>query len=103
MLLFWMFFVLVFSEAVLVLDRSSNCIIPSWSTRCSGRNLVMDRLMEIRSMIRELGNGGLWAVTKVALMPCTQAFDYEHEHRPPRRTEHEHDRILWSPRPEWPC
>jgi hypothetical protein len=60
----------------------------------------MDRLMEIRSMIRELGNGGLWAVTKVALMPCTQAFDYDHEHRPPRRTEHEHDRILWSPRPE---
>jgi hypothetical protein len=27
----------------------------------------MDRLMEIRSMIRELGNGGLWAVTQVAL------------------------------------
>jgi hypothetical protein len=61
MVLFWLFFVLVLSEAVLVLvlDRSSNCIIPSWSTRCSGRNLVMDRLMEIRSMIRELGNGGL--------------------------------------------
>ena len=34
------------SEAVLVLDRSSNCIIPSWLTRCSGSNLVMDRLME---------------------------------------------------------
>ena len=25
--------------------------------------------MEIRSMIRSLGNGGLWAVTQVALMP----------------------------------
>jgi hypothetical protein len=71
MVLFWLFFVLVLSEAVLVLDRSSNCIIPSWSTRCSGRNLVIDRLMEIRSMIRELGNGGLWAVTEVALMPFT--------------------------------
>jgi hypothetical protein len=39
MVLFWLFFVLVLvlSEAVLVLvlvlDRSSNCIIPSWSTR----------------------------------------------------------------------
>jgi hypothetical protein len=33
----------------------------------------MDRLMEIRSMIRELGNGGLWAVTQVALMPCTRS------------------------------
>ena len=60
----------------------------------------MDRLMDKRSMIRELGNGGLWAVMEVALMPCTQAFDYEHEHRPLRRTEHEHDRILWSRRPE---
>jgi hypothetical protein len=69
MVLFWLFFVLVLvlSEAVLVLDqsidrsidRSCNCIIPSWSTRCSGRNLVMVWLMEIRSMIRELGNGGL--------------------------------------------
>jgi hypothetical protein len=31
MVLFWLFFVLVIvlSEAVLVLDRSSNCIIPS--------------------------------------------------------------------------
>jgi hypothetical protein len=29
--------------------------------------------MEIRSMIRELGNGGLWAVTEVALMPCTRS------------------------------
>ncbi len=37
MVLFWMFFVLVL---VLVLDRSLNCIIPSWSTRYSGRNLV---------------------------------------------------------------
>jgi len=69
MVMLWLFFVLVLvlvlvlSEAVLVLvlvlDRSSNCIIPSWSTRCSGGNLVTDRLMEIRSMIRELGNGGL--------------------------------------------
>jgi hypothetical protein len=58
---------------VLVLDRSSDCIIPSWSTRCSGRNLVKDRLTEIRSMIRESGNGGLWAVTEVALMPCTRS------------------------------
>ena len=49
------FFVLVF---VLVLDRSCDCIIPSCSTRCSGGNLVMDRITEIRSMIRELGNGG---------------------------------------------
>jgi len=64
MVLFWLFFVLV-----LVLDRLYNCIMPSWSTRCSGGNLVMDRLMEIRSMIRESGNGGLWAVTEVALMP----------------------------------
>jgi hypothetical protein len=35
--MFWLFFVLVIvlSEAVLVLvlDRSSNCIIPSWSKR----------------------------------------------------------------------
>jgi len=61
MVLFWLFF-------VLVLDRSSNCIIPSWSTRCSGGNLVMDWLVEIRSIIHELGNGGLWAVTEVALM-----------------------------------
>ena len=71
--LFWLFFVLVLvlvlvlseavlvlvlSEAVLVLDRSCNCIIPSCSTRCSGGNSAMDRLMEIRSMIRESGNGG---------------------------------------------
>ena len=27
--------------------------------------------MEIKSMIRSLGNGGLWAVTQVALMPWT--------------------------------
>jgi hypothetical protein len=62
MVLFWLFFVLVLvlSEAVLVLDRSSNCIIPSWSTRCSGGNLVMDRIVEIRSMIREFGNGVFW-------------------------------------------
>jgi hypothetical protein len=53
--------------------RSCNCIIPSWSTRCSGGNLVMDWLMEIRSMIRELGNGGLWVVTEIALMPCTRS------------------------------
>jgi hypothetical protein len=35
MVMFWLFFVLVLvlSEAVLVLDRSSNCIILSWSTR----------------------------------------------------------------------
>ena len=33
----------------------------------------MDRLMEIRSMIRELGNGGLWAVPEVAWMPCTRS------------------------------
>jgi hypothetical protein len=61
MVMFWLFFVLVLSEAVLVLvlDRSRNCIIPSWLTRCSGTNLVMDRLTEKRSMIRELGNGGL--------------------------------------------
>jgi hypothetical protein len=65
---FWLFFVLVL---VLVLDRSCDCIIPSCSTRCSGGNLVMDRITEIRSMIRELGNGGLWAVTQVALMPWT--------------------------------
>ena len=64
MVLFWLFFVLVLvlvlvlSEAVLVLDRSCNCIIPSCSTRCSGGNSAMDRLMEIRSMIRESGNGG---------------------------------------------
>jgi hypothetical protein len=54
--------VLVLSEAVLVLvlvlDRAYNCIIPFCSTRCSGGNFVMDRIMEIRSMIRELGNGG---------------------------------------------
>jgi hypothetical protein len=31
----------------------------------------MDRLTEIRSMIRELENGGLWTVTQVALMPWT--------------------------------
>ena len=68
MVLIWLFFVLV-----LVLDRSDNCIIPSWSTRCSGGDLVTDRLMEIRSMIRELGNGGLWAVTEAALMPCTRS------------------------------
>jgi hypothetical protein len=60
MVLFWLFFVLVLSEAVLVLvlDRPCNCIIPSWTKRCSGGNFVMDRIMEIRSMIRELGNGG---------------------------------------------
>ena len=72
--LFWLFFVLVL---VLVLvrsiDRSCNCIITSWSTRCSGGNLVMDWLMEIRSMIRELGNGGLWAVTEIVLMPSTRS------------------------------
>ena len=75
MVLFWLFFVLVLVLAlVLVLDRSIEHAIVSFhprSTRCSGRNLVMDRLMEIRSMIRELGNGGLWAVTQVALMPWT--------------------------------
>ena len=70
MVLFWLFFVLVL-VLVLVLDRASNCIIPSWSTRCSGGNSVMDRLTEVRSMIRESGNGGLWAVTEVALMPWT--------------------------------
>ena len=64
MVLFWLFF-------VLVLDRACDCIIPSWSTRCSGGNWVMDRLMEIRIMVRESGNGGLWAVTQVALMPWT--------------------------------
>jgi len=72
MVLFWLFFVLVL---VLVLDRARNCIIPSRSTRCSGRNLVMevmDRITEIRSMIRELGNGGLCAVRQGALMPCTR-------------------------------
>jgi hypothetical protein len=46
MVLFWLFFVLVLvlvlSEAVLVLDRPFDCIIPFWSTRCSGRNSVMD-------------------------------------------------------------
>jgi hypothetical protein len=81
MVLFWLFFVLVLvlvlvlvpSEAVLVLDRSCDCIISSRSTRCSGVNLVMVWLMEIRSMIRESGNGGLWPVTQVALMPCTQS------------------------------
>ena len=67
--------VLVLSEAVLVLvlDRFFNCIIPSWSTRCSGGNLLMDWLTEIRSMIRELGNGGSRAVKEVALMPCTRS------------------------------
>ena len=55
------------------IDRSCDCINPSWSTRCSGGNLVMDWIMEVRSMIRELGNGGLVAVTKVALMPCTRS------------------------------
>ena len=55
MVLFWLFFVLVL---VLVLDRACDCIIPLWSMRCSGGNLVMDWLMEIRRMIRELGNGG---------------------------------------------
>jgi hypothetical protein len=44
-------------------------------------------------MIRTSGKGGLWAVTQVALMPCREEFDYEHEHRPLRRTEHEHDGI----------
>ena len=75
MVLFWLFFVLVLvlSEAVLVLDRSCDCSIPSWTTRCSGGNLVMDWLMEISSMIRESGNGSLWAVTQVALMPCTRS------------------------------
>jgi hypothetical protein len=43
---------------VLVLDRSCNCIIPSGATRCSGGNFVIDGLIGIRSMIRELGNGG---------------------------------------------
>ena len=33
----------------------------------------MDRLIGIRSMIRELWNGGLWAVTQVALMPFTRS------------------------------
>ena len=33
----------------------------------------MDRQIEIRSMNRELGNGGLWAVTEDALMPCTRS------------------------------
>ncbi|RLS71219.1 MAG: hypothetical protein DWH99_08765 [Planctomycetota bacterium] len=70
MVLFWLFFVLVL---VLVLDRECDCIIPLWSMRCSGGNLVMDWLMETRRMIRELGNGGLWAVTEVALMPCTRS------------------------------
>jgi hypothetical protein len=60
----------------------------------------MDTIMEIGSMIRESGNGGLWAVTQVALMPCTRAFDYDYEHRPPRRTELEHAGILWSRKPE---
>ena len=72
---FWLFFVLVL-VLVLVLDRARNCIIPSQSTRCSGRNLVMEvmnRIMEIRSMIRKLGNGGLWAVRQGALMPCTRS------------------------------
>ena len=72
---FWLFFVLVL-VLVLVLDRARNCIIPSQSTRCSGRNLVMEvmnRIMEKRSMIRESGNGSLWAVTQVGLMPCTRS------------------------------
>ncbi len=75
MVLFWLFFVPVLSEAVLVLDRPFDCIIPSWSTRCSDRNSVMDRLMEIRSMIRELGNGGLWARTQVALFADRDQMD----------------------------
>jgi hypothetical protein len=73
MVLFWLFFVLVL---VLVLDRARNCIIPSRSTRCSGRNLVIEvtnRIMEIRSVIRKSGNGGLWAVRQGALMPCTRS------------------------------
>ena len=38
----------------------------------------MDSLMEIRSMIRESGNGGLWAVTQVAFH-AREAFDYQQE------------------------
>ena len=77
MVLFWLFFVLVL---VLVLvrsiDRSIEHAIVSFHprlTRCSGGNSVMDRLMETKSMIRELWNGGLWAVTQVASMPCTRS------------------------------
>ena len=73
---FWLFFVLVLVLVfvlVFVLDRLCDRIIPSRSTRCSGRNLVMDRLTGKRSMIRESGNGSLWAVTQVGLMPCTRS------------------------------
>jgi len=37
--------------------RTCNCIISSWSTSGSVANLVMDRLMEIRDMIRDGCNG----------------------------------------------
>ncbi len=73
--MFWLLLVLVL---VLVLDPSCNYIIPSWSTRCSGGNLVMDRLMGIRSMIRDSGNSGLWAGTQVAFH-AREAFDYQQE------------------------
>ena len=36
----------------------------------------------------------------VSALVLSEEFDYEHEYRPPRRTEHEHDGILWSRRPE---
>ena len=72
MVLFWLFFVLV-----LVLVLRARSILRIYHSipgqRWSGRNSVMDRIMEIRNMIRELGNGGLWSVTQVALMPCTRS------------------------------
>ncbi len=35
--------------------RSYDCIIPSRSTRCSGGNLIMDRIVEIRSIMASRG------------------------------------------------
>jgi hypothetical protein len=47
---------------------------------------VMNRIMQIRSMIRKLGNGGLWAVRQGALMPCTRSVRVRVRRNPMRGT-----------------
>ena len=56
----------------------------------------MDRITEIRSLIRDLGNGGGGPYRKPHRCHARDACDNEPDHRPQGRTEPEHDGILFS-------
>jgi hypothetical protein len=86
MVLLWLFFLLalLLNEAVLVLDRFNDRMIPLSSTHWSSENVQLDEGTNIIGAVRQSHRTSI-------TYHLSKAFDDENEHRPTQQTEYEHD------------